>query len=77
MYRQEIEQPFLGEAAEAVDTREIRRTVKAVVDAVGNVLAAIAEPFRGPKDLELLNPKVRAGMTEQEKGMINAYFHSV
>ena len=77
MYRQEIEQPFLGESAEAVDTREIRRTVKAVADAVWNVLAAIAEPFRGPWNLELLDPKVRAKMTEREKALIDAGFHGL
>lgn len=72
-----IEHPFQGEATRAVTVQAFGRKVKAVAGAIGNVLAAIAEPFRRPGYLELLDPKVRAGMTGQEKGVIDAYFHGV
>ena len=78
MFRQEqVQNPFQGEAVQPVEPREIGRKVKAFAVAVGNAIAAIVEPFRGPGNLELLDPKVRAGMTEQEKGIVNAYFHGV
>jgi hypothetical protein len=74
---QEVQQPFQGELTLPAQAGEFRRRAKAVAGAIGNVVAAIAEPFRGPMHLELLDPKVRARMTAQEKGIVDAYLHGV
>lgn len=78
MYEQErLQQPVPGQMEAAEGARAFGRATAAVIEGVRNFLAGLAEPFGGPQTLELLEPKVRARMTGQEKGVIDAYFHGV
>lgn len=77
MYRQEsVQTVFPGEAAWSFN-RVVAQKFKEAAGSIRSVLGAIAEPFRGPWTLELLDPKLRAGMSVREKAIVDAYLHGV
>lgn len=78
MYEQKsLQQSGQGELVGIEGARALRQAAGKVLEGVRNFATAIAEPFRGPLTLELLDPKVRSKMTARERGEIDAHFHGL
>ncbi|MBI4306233.1 MAG: hypothetical protein HY678_07930 [Chloroflexi bacterium] len=75
MYKQErLEQPAT-DGLMLFNGTPLKRAAHAVVEGVRTALAAITEPFGGLRQIEVLDPRVRARMSAGDKGIVDATFH--
>lgn len=77
MYVQQAAERWNGVARPTTTSGALVRSVRGIADSVGQFLTPYVDAIRGPKYLELLDPRVRARLSEREKGTVNAYFQGV
>ena len=47
------------------------------VRSIYNAIVHTLEPYFGPGNLDLLAPENRSNLSEQDKGIVDGYFHGV